>query len=412
MARVRTKIFADLCVRDVRGATLTEFLLAMAIIAVAAPVIYNQISRTSVAAIEIAAANKIVNTKNNVLNFVRMNQDAWPEVAQIRMDENDLEKISSDAIAGFIDKYTVRGATIADIYLAFDVGDAMRGARIAGHIGADAAVTGDDGIAYGANWAVAAPDFALGNVIYKISYDVNGDDMSKFLHRGTSGDDGLNTMQRNLNMGGRDAYNVGGAAATGVQANAATATFVNAETVDADAVYFSAGANMDGNSVAIGDMRVTGDIMGFRTIVADNLNGRGFTTAGRVIADRATIANTVNVSRDFTLKPEYTRTVSGFTAISAGTVMTTFLSADEMLFYERFGLTVSGELLMSTTAPIKIGNWTFPSTTPPRFVEFNLSRGTVPATPSLDEFGPIAISGWRDALPVGAIDSGEINGDM
>lgn len=383
--------------RTMRGASMIEVLLAMAIMAAAAPVLYNQIARTSDTAIEIAAANKIVNTRNNVLNFVRMNQDAWPDVAQIQLDSSDLEKISPDVIAGFVDKYTVRGATIADVYLSFDGGNMMRGARIAGHIGADGAVADGDGVAYGTNWAVSAPDFMPGNVIYKISYDVNGDDMSKFLHRGTSGEDGLNTMHRNLNMGARDMLNVGGVKGESIRTNAATAVFVNAETVNANTVYFSGGANMDGNSVNIGDMRVTGDIMGFRVINADNLNGRGFTANGHVVSDRANITNTLNVSRDLTLKPEYSRTVSGFTAISAGTVMTTFLSADEMTFYDRFGLTVSGELMVSTTPPIKIGNWTYPSTTPPWFVDFNLSRGRMQDTPSLDEFGPIVMSGWRDA---------------
>ena len=402
MARVYTKIFAG-DVQNQRGASIAEALLAMAIMAAAAPVLYTQIARTSGTAIEIAAANKIVKTRNSVLNFVRMNQDSWPDVAQIQLDDDDLEQISPDAITGFVDKYTIRGATVADVYLSFDGGNMMRAARIAGHIGADGAAADGDGVAYGTNWAVSAPDFMPGNVIYKISYDADGDDMSKFLHRGTSGEDGLNTMHRDLNMGARDLYNVGGINGESVRADAANAIFVNAELIDANNVYFSGGANMDGNSVSIGDMRVVGDIMGFRTISAENLNGRGFTANGHVISDRANITNTLNVSRDLTLKPEYSRTVSGFTAISAGTVMTTFLSADEMTFYDRFGLTVSGELLVSTTPPIKIGNWTFPSTTPPRFVDFNLARGRIQDAPQLDEFGPITVSGWRDAPRVDTV---------
>ena len=153
---------------------------------------------------------------------------------------------------------------------------------------------------------------------------------------------------------------------------------------------------MDGNAAVLGALRVTGDVTGFRTITAGALNGNKFTTQGRVIADRASVANAVNVARDLTIKSDSMRTVSGFDGISVNAVQTSFLSADEMIFYENFGLTVSGELLVSTTAPLKIGSWSFPSSTPPVFNELILGRGAMPVAPGGDEFGPLMGSGWRE----------------
>ena len=124
------------------------------------------------------------------------------------------------------------------------------------------------------------------------------------------------------------------------------------------------------------------------------MNGTTYTTSGRIIADKATVANSINISRDLVLKSDSTKTISGFTGITTGTVLAPFLSTEEIIFYEDFGLTVSGELLMSTVAPLQIGRWVFPSTTPPRFSKFNISRTTNPSMPDVSEFNAIMKSGW------------------
>lgn len=394
MTVFKTKIFTD----ENRGASVMEVLLALGIVALATPFVYNQISRSTQTVRDMAHAHQIMNVRDSVLNFVRMNQDKWPDVAQIRLDEEELRAISDMPVAGLIDKYSVRGATITDVYLAYEIGDdLMATSRIASHIGANAAVVADDGVAYGASWAAAAPDFEPGDLIYRITRDVSGSDTSRYLHRATSGEDDLNVMFRDLNMGGYNVYNIASIFADSVTANNATAFFVNANDIAAENVYFSSGANMDGGDVFIDNMRVSGDITGFKNIYADKMNGTTYTTSGRIIADKATVANSINVSRDLVLKSDSTKTISGFTGISTGTVVAPFLSTEEIMFYEDFGLTVSGELLMSTVSPIQIGRWVFPSTTPPRFSKFNISRTTTPDMPETSEFNAIMKSGWMQS---------------
>ena len=394
MTVFKTKIFTD----ENRGASVMEVLLALGIVALATPFVYNQISRSTQTVRDMAHAHQIMNVRDSVLNFVRMNQDKWPDIAQIRLDEDELRAISDMPVAGLIDKYSVRGATITDVYLAYEIGDdLMATSRIASHIGANAAVVADDGVAYGASWAAAAPDFEPGDLIYRITRDVSGSDTSRYLHRATSGEDDLNVMFRDLNMGGYNVYNVASIFADSVTANNATAFFVNANDIAAENVYFSSGANMDGGDVFINNMRVSGDITGFKNIYADKMNGTTYTTSGRIIADKATVANSINVSRDLVLKSDSTKTISGFTGISTGTVVAPFLSTEEIMFYEDFGLTVSGELLMSTVSPIQIGRWVFPSTTPPRFSKFNISRTTTPDMPETSEFNAIMKSGWMQS---------------
>ncbi len=391
MTVCKTKIFTD----ENRGASVLEVLLALGIVALATPFVYNQIARGTQSVRDIAHAQQIINVRDDVLNFVRMNQDNWPDVAQIRLNEEELRAISDMPVAGLIDKYSVRGATITDVYLAYKIGDdLMATSRIASHIGADASVVGEDGVAYGASWAVAAPDFHPGDLIYRIARDVAGSDTSRYLHRATSGEDELNVMFRDFNMGGYNVYNIASVLADSVRANNANAFFVNANDITAENVYFSSGANMDGGDVFINNMRVSGDITGFKNIYADKMNGTTYTTSGRIIADRAKVSKSINVSHDLVLKSDSTKTISGFTGVSTGSVFAPFLSTEEIIFYEDFGLTVSGELLMSTSAPLQIGRWVFPSTTPPKFSKFNITRASLPDMPKVSEFDAIMKSGW------------------
>lgn len=379
-----------------RGGGLVEVLLALVIIAMATPFTYSIISETTHTMHNMAIANDIINLRDGVLNFIRINQDLWPDTAQIQMSSEELAEFSDAISTGFIDKYSVRGGTIIDVYLAFDFQmPAKRVAQIVNNIGADAAIVGVDGIAYGDSWAVTAPGFRNGNLIYKITRNLSDVDTSRFLHRGSSGEDDLNVMARDLNMGGHDVYNIGGIDAKSIRVRNLDATFVTADTIDARNVYFSSGANMNGDNVKVGTMRVSGDINGFRNINGTKLNGSSFNVNGRLIADRATINKVVNVGRDFILKSSSLKTVSGFSGISAGSVYTPYVATKEIIFHENFGLTVSGELLVSSNSPIKFGSWSFPSTTPPSFSSLTLARAPIPVAPKADEFRALMTSGWQ-----------------
>ena len=392
----RTKIFSD----ATRGTSMTEVILAMAIVAIVSPFLYTQITDATDNVRDMALARNIIALRGNVLNYVRANQDRWPDVAQIKLADDELSEISGVATAGFIDKYAVSGATITDVYLAFDTGlKPIRTMRVARHIGMDAAVVSDDGVAYGASWAVSAPDFQPGQLIYRVTRDIAGIDTSKYLHRTSSDDEDLNVMQRDLNMGGNSIFNIPTMVAKSARIKNAAAMFANVQDLSATTVFFPDGANMNATSADIGAMRVTGDVTGFRNITANNLNGASYTTHGRIVTDRASVTKSVNVAKDFILKSNSALTVSGFAGMSANTVKTPYVSATEMTFFENFGLTISGELLMSTNAPLKIGAWTFPSTVPPSFNALTFERATIPGAPSRNAFGPLMQSGWKSVPP-------------
>lgn len=406
MTVYKTRIFNS----ENRGASITEVVLAMAIIAMATPFVYSQISNTNKQLRNVTAAKKIISVRDDVLNFVRMNQDKWPDNAQIQMSEDDLAQINTDAAAGFIDKYPVNGATITDVYLAFPVAkQELQAINIANHIGGDAAVVRDDGVAYGNTWAVTAPDFMVGDLIYRVTRNVSGDDMSKYLHRATSGEDNWNTMERDLDMASHHIYNVATVDADAANARNIITPFINATNVSSENLFFGAGANIDGTNAKINNIRVTGDMSGFKNINATNLNGATHTTQGNIITERATITKEINVANDLVLKSDTTRTVSGFTGINTHSVLTPFISANEMIFYENFGLTISGELLVSTTSPLKIGDWVFPSTKPPAFSEFNISRAKLPKKINQSDFGELMKTGWQQnttqpTTPISTID--------
>ena len=394
---VHKKYFDKLNANPNRGATITEVVLAVAVVIAVSPFMYNQIIEMSRESEDIARANEIVGLRDDVINYVRVNQDKWSDVAEIKLEDTDIQKISPIAHSVYVDKYKVNGASIVDVYLAIDLdsGD-YRTANIAKQIGEDAAVVREDGIAYSQSWAVSAPeDFYVGDLIYRISYDFEGADKTRFLHRGTMGEDELNKMFRNLHMNNFNVYNVSDVDALSAKITDVDAVFLESDVVDANNVYFSSGANMDSESINISSMRVTGDTNGFRTIKADKLNGDKYTTNGRLIVDRATIGNSVNVAGNLILKSTSSRSITGFSGMSMNKLLTPYLSVTDLVFFENFGITVSGELLLAGTAPLKIGNWVFPSLTPPSFSKLILSRASIPPVPDSDEFRKITDKDWQ-----------------
>ena len=164
------------------GATLTEVVLAVAVIIAVSPFMYNQIIEMSHESQDIARANEIVKLRNDVVNYVRVNQSQWDEKAEIKLSDEQLKKIAPFAHSGYVDKYKVNGASVADVYLAFQIDSSdFRAANVAKQIGEDAAVVREDGIAYSQSWAVSAPnDFYVGDLIFRISHDFEGADKSRF----------------------------------------------------------------------------------------------------------------------------------------------------------------------------------------------------------------------------------------
>ena len=389
--------FKKLNADSMRGATLTEVVLAVAVVIAVSPFMYNQIIEMSNESQDIARANEIVGLRDDVINYVRVNQEKWDETAEIKLSEEQLAKISPLVHSGYVDKYKVNGASITDVYLAFNTnGSDFRAASIAKQIGEDAAVVREDGIAYSQSWAVSAPnDFYVGDLIFRISHDFEGADKSRFLHRGTMGEDGLNKMLRNLHMNNFNVYNAADIDALSAKIVDADSVFLESDVVDTGTVYFSSGANLSSDSITFGTMRVTGDTNGFNLIKADKLNGDKYTTNGRLIVDRATIGNSVNVAGNLVLKSSSGTSISGFSGISMNKLLTPYLSATDLVFFENFGITVSGELLLAGTAPLKIGSWYFPSLTPPSFSKLVLTRASVPPVPDADEFKKIISKDWQ-----------------
>lgn len=394
---VYKKHFNRLTLMSQRGASMTEVILAVAVIVAVSPFMYNQILNMTRDSEDIAKANQIVKYRDGIINFLRVNQNKWEDADEIKMTDEEIEEIAPLAHTVFIDKYKVNGATITEAYLAFTIPQSRyRVANIAKQIGEDAAVVREDGIAYSQSWAVSAPEnFYVGDLIYRVSRDFEGADKSKFLHRGTMGEDNLNQMQRNLHMNNFNIFNVSDIDAVSAKIVDVDAVFLDASVVDANNIYFSSGANMNSANMAVGSMRVTGDTNGFKTIMADKLNGDKYTTNGRIIADRATIGNSINVSGNLILKSASATTSSGFGGISMNKLLTPYISATDMSFFENYGITVSGELLLAAQAPLKIGAWVFPSVTPPSFSKFILTRATLPATPDADEFKKLTDKDWQ-----------------
>lgn len=388
-------------IRNQRGSIIIEVLLAFAIIIAVSPFVYRQVANSNMKIRDVNISRDIIKLRGPVLNFLRANQDKWPEFAQIQLSKEELESISPLPIYGFIDKYSVRGATISDTYLVFDLGvNELESMHIARYIGTDATVVSADGVAYGENWAMTAPDLHQGNLVYRVSRDFTGADTSKYLHRGTSGEDDLNIMQRDLNMNGNNIYNIDSLNGDMLKTSQTKATFIKADLLDANSIYFSSGATMDGSDVTVDTLRVNGDVIGFYDILTPTLNSDNYTTNASILTDKAIVNKNVKVGHSLNIKSSSSTSISGFTVMTTNVVKAPYISATEILFNAGYGITVSGELLLTSVSPLQIGGWAFPKKQAPSFNSFILTRAQIPTVPENADFDKIISSDWKNVSSI------------
>jgi len=417
-----------------RGSNLMETLLAIGLVALMTPFVYNRVLETSNQIKDISIARQIVGWNTKMTAYIRKNQADWPTQAEVDLDQNEFYLIQNGTAArrptpaaparvaapttarlpvfpyaAFITKYAHRGGTAIDAYVAFPAGafTALRMNNLVKTLGVDAAIVGDDSTAYSVagGWSIASKSFRAGDLVYRVSVSLPINDAVLFLHRMKLDDDKLNTMERDLIMGGHSIKDVDDVAGGLLDSKQAGAFFATADTLTADSVVFANGATIDPTNTTIKTMRVTGDIVGFRTVDAGTFTGTGVTSGwpaqGTVIADRATITGSVQIGRNLTLRTSDSATVSGFTGVSAYSVNVPYISTTELRFADGFGITISNELsgTDSASGPLKLGSWIFPSARLPNFTTLNLKKsiGDVAAAANVNtaEFNEILGPGWK-----------------
>ncbi|MDR1207111.1 MAG: hypothetical protein LBK26_01715 [Rickettsiales bacterium] len=398
-----------------RGSNLLETLLAIGLVALMTPFVYNRIAETSREIQDITAAKEIVLWKDRIAGYVRKNQADWPQDAEVDLDQDEMYKILGEEgkgnlipYAAFLDKYKHKAGTTIDSYLIFRGGtmSEIRIAKIAKNLGTDAAIVNEFGVAYSVagGFSIESESFLQHDIVYRVSTTISDDAAGLYLHRMKLDDDRLNTMERDLNMGRRNLVDIDALHSLSLDSKMAAAWFANADIFDAADAVFPNGANIDPSDAMFNYLKVSGDVLGFRNIETNRFEGAGissnWSSQGNMIADRASIADAVHVGRNLTLRTTSARTVSGFSVISAYSASVPFISADQMHFANGFGITISSELAGGySSGPLKLGNWSFPSSSNPRFSALVLKKsgGDVLNKTAINEteYNKILGSGWK-----------------
>jgi hypothetical protein len=373
-----------------RGASMLEMLFAIAIMALAMPFAYRQVADIGADMGLMGAAKRLIEDARPVKSYMRMNADEFSdgEFVEVESEDEDPDRkiyISKDGgdITAFIAVSTWRN-------------DVLAAHKIASMIGADAAVAESDGSAYGSagDWAVRLGDSVPGDLIYRIFLEKRDEDTEKYLHRTVLSQDGLSTMKRDLLMGGFSIVEANGVSAGKLTATDMSAYLVSTPVIAANALYFANGLHLNPEMSSFPNIRVTGDVIGFRNFYTGDFQSPG----GTLTADRANIADRLTVSNRFEVKAPYSRTVSGFAGASAGNVRCAYLDADVLTFMPGFGLVVSSELLYSSTPPVKLGAWTFPNSAGagPRLNSLELKNlGGIDVAGKQPDFSEILKEGWK-----------------
>ena len=73
-----------------RGASMTEVILAVAVIVAVSPFMYNQILNMTRDSEDVAKANQIVKYRDGIINFLRVNQNKWEDADEIKMTDEEI----------------------------------------------------------------------------------------------------------------------------------------------------------------------------------------------------------------------------------------------------------------------------------------------------------------------------------
>jgi hypothetical protein len=273
--------------------------------------------------------------------------------------------------------------------------DSLSAHKITNFIGSDAAVVEDDNVAYSINgWAIEIPESKPGDIVYKVSETKSENESTKYLHRTILSDGKLSIMERDLSMGNFSISNVGEIVGKKLNTMNLESYLIKTPVVATTSLYFINGLNLNPEKSQLPTIRVNGDVIGFRELFADNFDSQD----GTLTTDRAIIANKISISDKFEVKSPSARTISGFAGISASNVRTAFLTTDKLTFLAGFGLTVSSELLYTSTPPIKLGSWSWPNSSNlgPKFNKLVLKnlgdKSIVGTTP---DFSKILKENWK-----------------
>jgi hypothetical protein len=367
-----------------------EMLFAIAIVAIAMPFAYRQIADIGSDMRNMGAARQLIADAEPVKNYMRLNADEFQDGEFFEVESENPDPDRKTYIlkeSGRIMAFVVSKPSGRDI---------LSTHKVAKMIGADAAVVESDGVAYSAagNWAARIGDSSEGDLAYRIVLEKRDDDTAKYLHRTVLSEGGLSTMKRDLSMGG---FSIGDANEVVMQklnSIGLDAYLATVPVIAANALYFANGVNLNPEKSNIPNIRITGDAIGFRNFYTDDFQSPG----GTMTADRASVAGKLVVANRFEVKSPSSRTVSGFAGASAGGVRTSYLDADVLTFLPGFGLVVSSELLYSATPPVKLGNWTFPSSSGagPKFNKLRLKNlGNLEIVANQPDFSEILKGNWR-----------------
>ena len=192
-----------------RGSSLLEVILSITLVLLLVPFLYVQIADMNDSVKNMAVANKIVKMRNDIKNYILVNNRYFDDNENHELDNDILQEIAPGANRGFVRKKQDDVVGI-EAFIEFNIDNSKyKAADIARYIGDDAAVVQSDNTAYSEYWAVALGGddvFRPGNLIYYVNYSFNSGDESNYLHK--SADGGFNVMKRDLNMNNHELKHV------------------------------------------------------------------------------------------------------------------------------------------------------------------------------------------------------------
>lgn len=370
------------------GSSIIEYLLVLALVSVITPIFYRYMKNTSDEIKAINIAKKIVYLKNPALNFIRTNNENWEDDKVIKISLENIKEISDSISYAFVYKYNNKNYKIINLYLVFkfDLPEIQLN-RISKSIGDDSDIVKENKTFYIDDKTIENPELSENELVYKIKLVIKNSDLSKYLHKKDTFN--FNKMERNLNMGNFSIFNIGALYSDSIKSVSLNSKFIKSSVLNSNNLYFLNGCFIYPNGTKINQIDVKDDLANFRNINLDTLNSSEFSLNGKIVSNRVSIKNSLNIGNNMKVSSLSKRTLNTIEKIYSNSLNSNYIRTNEIHFLNGFGINISYELILSKETPLQIGSWKFTEENPIPTVNKIILKTIIPEKPNKENYKKI-----------------------
>ena len=367
------------------GSSILEHILVLALIFSIIPIFYKNIRNISDEIKAINTAKKIIILKNSALNFIRINNKNWETDKLIKISSDNIKYVSSSINYALVNKHFEQGYYVINLYLVFTLDlPKIQIDRISKSIGSDSDIVKTNKTFFIDYKKIEHQELSENDLIFRVKLITNNSDLSKYLHKKDISN--FNKMERNLDMNNFSIFNIATIYSDSVKTENINSKFIDSNKIKSKDTYFIEGCFIYPNNVTINNIDIKDDIANFKNINVDTLNDNKFTTSGKIVSNKVSVNNSLNVGNNLKMLSLSKKTINNIEAINSHSLNSTHIKTNEIHFLNGFGINLSYDLMLNNKSPLHIGSWKFTKENQIPTINTITLKNNIPKNPNINDY--------------------------